>query len=734
MTIASGTDRKATELAERSALGQLVQIALPGSVAAYLIDKGGNAECLMGCGDAAKVAAWDDAVTATLKASLTPDTPHNSGTLASGEIYHARAAVASGGAAFGAVIVIMPGPAVGTTASDSQETAAAMQSLALAAANLLALRAASAGQASLRAELDLLYRLEEDLQEGSRRHAGLAELLGQSGRFLGVGYSVLLLPAKRIRISATHAAWKSVDRRAIDRYIVESVMPQLRGADEPVSYRFNLASIQGAGDSEVPALLSPLIDARGNVEGVIAQLGRVTGDGFDDVHKRLMAHIMRKVQYVIERSFDPMTGLMNRAGFEGQLRETIAATNADDSRHQVVYFDLDNLQLVNDSFGRDAGDQVIMRFAQLLERALPRNAIASRLTGDDFAVLLTQATLDDALALANGVRAESDQLRYLEGSTSLQISVSVGIAAIEPDGDAGGVLTAARIACDKAKDHGRDRIEIHDQDDQSIVRRYDDMHLVTRLHRATANDEFMLMAQPIVPAQSPGQAARFEILLRMTDAADDPITAGPLIAAAERYHLMPHIDRWVVSRALAILGPVAKRLKESGCAFAINLSGQSLGDDQMLDFIETQVEAAGIPPGFIVFEITESAAVANLEKAQSFIARLRKRGLGFSLDDFGSGLSSFAYLKNLAVDTLKIDGGFIQDIQSDRISRSMVAAITQVAAVMGLKTVAEYVGDEENQALLRDLGVDYLQGHGVGRPVPLAGVLDDLARQDRAAG
>ena len=580
-------------------------------------------------------------------------------------------------------------------------------------------------------ELRLVYSIDKKLHGPSRRHSGLAELIGQSGRFLGIAYSVLLIPGKRIRISATHSTWKSVNRRAVDKYVVETLFGELDGGAGPVV--FDIAPIEGSEhptDQGHQALISPILDSKGNTEGAIAQFGRVSGRPFVDSHRRFMAHIARKVEYVIDQSFDPMTGLMNRAGFEAQLHESAKTLTDGGDAHQIVYFDLDNLQLVNDTFGRDAGDQVLMRFAQVLEDCLPRNAVATRLTADDFAILITHASLDDALDVANSVRSHGDKLRYLRGTKSLQVTVSAGIAAFDLRVDDADALTAARIACEAAKDHGRDRVEVHDHDDQSIIRRYDDMQLITRVQSALDQDEFALFAQPIVSAQNPAQCQSYEILLRMKDAKGNPIASSSLISAAERYHLMPPVDRWVISNTLRKLGPCAEALKECGVGFAINLSGQSIGDSEMLAFIEAELDAGSVPAELLSFEITESAAVSRIHRAQTFIAKLRERGCRFSLDDFGAGLSSFSYLKNLDVDTLKIDGHFIRDIVDDKISQSMVAAITEVAKVMGLDTIAEYVETADIQKQLKSLGVQYLQGHSVGKPVELDEILEQvLARK-----
>ncbi|MEJ2256015.1 MAG: EAL domain-containing protein [Woeseiaceae bacterium] len=577
-------------------------------------------------------------------------------------------------------------------------------------------------------ELEFVYEVDEKIHGVKTRHSSLAELVGKSGRFLGVHYSVLLIPAKRIRISATHSSWKNVNRKVLDRYLIEQLLPRLEGQRQPVV--FQIPAVEGSDDPaahDYQALLTPLLDGQGNVEGILAQLGRTGHRKFTNRERRFTANIARKVEYVIERSFDAMTGFMNRAGFEDQLRESYRALNSDDDTHQLVYFDLDNLQLVNDTFGRDAGDAVIMRFARLLEEGLPRSGVLSRLTGDDFCMLLTHADTDTAIELARKLREHGQKLRYLQGDKSLQITMSIGIAAFSrATGDDGSALTTARMACEAAKDHGRDRIEVYDEKNQSVIRRYDDMQLVAEIQQSLDADEFRLLAQPIVNLVGEEYRPRFEILLRMADSDGVRVPSKALFSAAERYGMMPQIDRWVVSRTLARLAESRAQVDGQNAIFAINLSGQSLGDDEILAFIEQEIEQSGLPASCLAFEITESAAVSNLANAQEFIERLHRLGCTIALDDFGAGLSSFAYLKNFKVDMLKIDGGFVRDITENRISESMVAAITQVAKVMELQTVAEYVETDKTRELLITLGVDFAQGHITGKPVSLDSALEDF--------
>jgi len=306
-------------------------------------------------------------------------------------------------------------------------------------------------------ELTLVYEVDEKIHGLSRSHAGLAQLVGQSGRFLGIAYSVLLIPGKRIRVSATHSSWKNVNRKVLDRYLLEHMLPKLESHRWPVV--FEIPGIEGASggpDKGYQTLLCPLLDKQGNVEGVLAQLGRVNAGDFTKPERRFMAHIVRKVEYVIERSFDVMTGLMNRSGFEAQLQESAKSLTGHDDAHQLIYLDLDNLQLVNDTFGREAGDAVIMRFARLLEEDLSRNAVVSRLAGDDFCILLAHADGEKALELAAQIREKGTALRYLEGDKSLQVTMSIGVAEFSlRTGDEGRALTTARMACEAAQDHGR---------------------------------------------------------------------------------------------------------------------------------------------------------------------------------------------------------------------------------------------------------------------------------------
>src|SRR6056297_881672 len=555
--------------------------------------------------------------------------------------------------------------------------------------------------ASAHAELDLLYELEQQLEEAPHGQAQLAGLVRACGRHLGVGYSVLILPSKQIRIGATHRSWKGADRRALDEVIVGRFLPRLSRRRTPSVLDIATVpeGVSQAGDG-YQLLLCPVRERGGRVSGVFALAGRTGGSGFGERERRFASLVARRAERVMESYYDGLTGLVNRVGFEAHLRESYRELATDEDNHALVIFDLDKLQLVNDSFGHDAGDDILRRFAAELQQAVPADGVATRLSGDNFGVLLHHCDVERAAAFAEDVRRRARRLSYLRGDKAVTITVSAGVAAWRRDsGGAAAALVAPKVACTAAKQHALDR------------------------------DEFELLAQPIAPLNH-GGSAYHEVLLRMRGEDGEWLAPEQFLSAAERYQLMPRLDRWVVGRAL---DQVAGASAGAGHVFAINLSGQSLGDDEFLGYVRERVEASGVAPAALCFEITETAAVANMDRAAAFIATMRELGCRFSLDDFGAGLSSFAYLKDFDVDTLKIDGSFVRDVTANRVSEAMIAAITQVARVMGLTTVAEYVVSESVRRKVRELGVDYAQGYHIGEPMPLADVVSGLAAEHRVA-
>jgi EAL domain-containing protein (putative c-di-GMP-specific phosphodiesterase class I) len=353
--------------------------------------------------------------------------------------------------------------------------------------------------------------------------------------------------------------------------------------------------------------------------------------------------------------------------------------------------------------------------------------LASRISGDRFALMLPEANVNTAQDVAERLRDSLERAAFVRDRQTVDISASFGIAAV-----VGGhlslshALASAEIACKAAKDRGRNRVEVYADGDQSIVRRYTDLTLIGTVRAALLDQRFRLEAQPIVPLNGAAPNPKFELLLRMTDEDGNSIPPDKFLSAAERYQLAPAIDRWVVRRVIDVLKPLAPQLNPLGACFAVNISGQSLGDADFAAFMEDTLRDAGLPLELLSFEVTETAAVANIVRAEALIRRLREFGCAVALDDFGRGLSSLTYLKTLPVTHLKIDGSFVRDAVADERSQAMLSAIVQLARAMKLETVAECVESDAIRKAISELGVSYGQGFSIGRPVPLDKVLAGL--------
>jgi EAL domain-containing protein (putative c-di-GMP-specific phosphodiesterase class I) len=370
------------------------------------------------------------------------------------------------------------------------------------------------------------------------------------------------------------------------------------------------------------------------------------------------------------------------------------------------------------------GDEVILRVSEVIRRHLTPRMLAARISGDRFAVFATDMPLDDAQTVAENLRDGLEQLGFVSGAQTVDVSASFGVArVVDGKHPLSHALAAAEIACKAAKDRGRDRVETYQESDQSIVRRFTDVTLVGTLRYALAQDRFRLEAQTIVPLNGAVVGPKFELLLRMTDEGGQSVSPEKFLSAAERYQLAPAIDRWVVRRVLQTLEPHAAALVRRGACFAVNISGQSLGDAEFCTFLEGVLRDSGLPASLLSFELTETAAVANIVRAEALMRRLRELGFDVALDDFGRGLSSLTYLKTLPATCLKIDGTFVRDVVGDDRAQAMLSAIVRLAQAMGLRTVAECVESDAIRDIVRQLGVEFGQGFSIGRPTPLEQVI-----------
>lgn len=459
---------------------------------------------------------------------------------------------------------------------------------------------------------------------------------------------------------------------------------------------------------------APIRDRSGRLIGVVMV--------FHDVsHERSLA---AKLSY--QASHDGLTGLLNRQSFEHRLSNLLEAPGAMDSPHSLMFLDLDQFKVINDSCGHLAGDALLRALGPLLQRHLRHSDLLARLGGDEFGVLLQDCPPATARSIAQAMQESLEDFTFVWEGKPFNVGVSIGqVNFSDGSWNLGDLMSAADNACYVAKEQGRGRIHLYSRDDRELADRFRQAQWVGRIREAFQENRFRLYAQLIAPLNAADQGgAHFELLLRLHDADGKLVPPMAFIPAAERYNLMVSIDQWVIESAFAALA------RSSGARIdtcTINLSGASLGDDRFLDFVQDCFTRFAVAPEIVCFEITETVAIANLANARRIMDVLKAVGCRFSLDDFGSGMSSFGYLKNLPVDYLKIDGAFVKDMADDPIDCAMVTAIHNIGHVMGLKTIAEFVEGKAILQSLRDLGVDYAQGFGIARPQPLEMLLADLA-------
>jgi diguanylate cyclase (GGDEF)-like protein/PAS domain S-box-containing protein len=467
--------------------------------------------------------------------------------------------------------------------------------------------------------------------------------------------------------------------------------------------------LAGDGEAErsIELAVSPLRDPAGELSGTVITLRDVSD----------LRGLTRQMSY--QASHDALTGLVNRREFERRLEESLEAAHGAGQRGVLCYLDLDRFKAVNDECGHTAGDAMLREVAALIRDAVRDSDTVGRLGGDEFGMLLVGCPLDKARQIADDVVRAVADYRFVWKDKIFNIGVSVGLVELSRESGAlEDVIGAADSACYLAKKQGN-HVQVYSARDEAVARSRGEIHWLQQLQAALKDGRFELHAQPIVPVEmatvsGPG----LEVLLRLRD--DNGIAVAPseFMRAAERYRLMPHVDRWVVQTALAALGRGVIRLPP-GRSLCINLSGQTLGDAGFLEFVVDSLDRTGVTPDRICFEVTENTVITNIEHARRFIGVLHGMGCQFALDDFGRGLSSFANLKNLQLDYLKIDGYFIRNLASDTVNQAMVTAMIKLARSLNFRVIAEHVEDMSALESARRMGVDFLQGYQVGRPQPL---------------
>jgi len=446
-----------------------------------------------------------------------------------------------------------------------------------------------------------------------------------------------------------------------------------------------------------------------------------TALSLDHANARLVDELSRSnasLQY--QARHDDLTGLLNRREFEQRVGDAIRRAENEGSVHAIAYLDLDLFKVINDTCGHAAGDQLLRTIAGLIRQQVRQSDCLARIGGDEFVLLMERCTVEQAQRITTSIRKALEDLSFPWHDKRFRISASIGLVPIVGCGETvSGILSAADAACFMAKEQGRNRVHTSQRTDAELLGRQNEMDWVTRINQALEDDRFELMFQAIEPSIATESAGlHFEFLIRLREMDGRLIGPGAFLPAAERYHVITHIDRWVVNAACHWLQTLGARAADVELC-AINLSGQSLSNDDFLQFTLRHLRELGTDASRICFEITETTAITNLSEAQRFIAELKSLGCRFALDDFGSGLSSFGYLKALPVDYLKIDGQFVKDIATDPIDRAMVRSMHEIGKLLGKRTIAEFVENDRVRIELAEIGVDYVQGYGIALPKPL---------------
>ncbi len=424
----------------------------------------------------------------------------------------------------------------------------------------------------------------------------------------------------------------------------------------------------------------------------------------------------RQLSY--QASHDLLTGLYNRRKFEEYLEELLIDTREEDRHHTLFYLDLDDFKVVNDTCGHVAGDELLKQLPALFNETLRTGDTVARLGGDEFGIILQNCSVQQATIIAEKIREKIKSYRFVWEDRAFEIGVSIGVVGINAENaEMSHVLSSADMACYAAKDAGRNCVHVYEPSDAAVTERFGQMHWAARISKALEKKKFKIYQQPIVGIAGENSHHQ-EILVRMIDEDDNVILPGSFMSAAERYGLMHEIDRWVIREVFQHMGrdDPADPVKGTNRIFFINLSGESINEGNLLDYILREKEKYDVSLENVCFELSENTATSNLSETTLFIKELKKHNCKFSLDGFGNGLSSFSYLKSMSVDYIKIDGDFVKEISTDELDRAMVESILKVARILNLATIAEHVENNENLMTLKEIGVDYVQGYYLGRP------------------
>ena len=572
-------------------------------------------------------------------------------------------------------------------------------------------------------ELNLLYGLEDnnDYLSNKNEHDALNQLLHNCTDYLNVGLIALYIPEQDMTIYHFGSMDAGIDLELVLRKLQGPFLHWMKTYHETLVVNRDCVTDWTDANVDIPykIIATPLLKASGNLAGVLLLVNSLSAQDFTNSDRKLAEVLTTEATKLIRERRDKLTELFNRKGFYEKMESAIDQVKNSGKEFWLIFMDLDQFKVVNDASGQEAGDKLLIQVGALIKKQLSKTDIIARFGADEFAVLLEGYSFAEVQSTAENIRQIINQFRFIYESKMYDIAISMGITWVDPTAESiSELLGAADLACRMAKEKGGNRVHIYHASDQQLLLHEDHMQWIGRINKSLEENRFVLYRQKILSLDIDNEEEHYELLIRLLDENGGIISPIQFIPAAERYGLMVKLDRWVIKTALIKMAEVYKQNPVTTLGCSINLSGQSFCEPGFLEYLIDQVLNSGLPAEKICFEITETVAVSNLSQAIDFMQAVKQIGCKFSLDDFGSGMSSFTYLKNLPVDYLKIDGYFVKTILDNKIDRAMVESINQIGQVMGLKTIAEFVENDAILEELRKIGVNYGQGYGIGKPEP----------------
>lgn len=582
-------------------------------------------------------------------------------------------------------------------------------------------------------EINLIYETAQQVKNVSEGPRNLRQLVKNCTDYLNVDITVLLLTGKKITSFFEDAENTIPDTEKIvgnlhqllQWTIIENQIIVINDQNDPLKSKV-------AKDLPYKLMSFPVLDSNEEVKGVLVAMNHNYRPDFTTGARNILKVIARKASEIIQANTDDLTGLMNRPSIEYHLENALTSSRLQGMEHCFLSLNIDKMKLINDMTSLAFGDDLIRQIANSAQKMVRDYDNIARLGGDELGILLEKCTAEQGQRIAEKICSQISGLTIIWDNNPIEVSASIGVVPVLPNSESiQSIITFAELACGLAKEEGGNSVRVYKSGDETLSKRQDEMRWVGPLQVALREDRFRVYSQAIAPLQSDEEPWHYECLIRLQDQKGRIIAPGQFMPAAERYQMMPMIDQWVIKRALALLAEFKAKGVLGSKSWSINLSGQSFTDKNFLDFVLEQLKGSRVPAENIVFEITETAAVRNLMGAQRFILSIKELGCKFSLDDFGTGLSSFAYLKNLQVDYLKIDGSFVKEILKDKSTEALVKGINQIGHALNLKTIAEYVENDAIKERLQKIGVDFAQGYGVGKPRPLEEALAEIAETEQ---